>query len=61
MKILRTWNAENFSTMSKIVSCRAMPYPDGFFNHTVPMSGDRPQYMNFVMMDPVYLTDLHLT
>lgn len=35
---------QEFFNYEQIVSCRAMPYPDGFFNHTVPMSGDRPQY-----------------
>ncbi len=35
---------QEFFNYEQIVSCRAMPYPDGYFNYTVPMSGDRPQY-----------------
>ena len=28
----------------QIISCREKPYPEGYFNKTVPMSGDKPQY-----------------
>jgi hypothetical protein len=40
----RNIGCQEYFNYEQVVSCRELPYPEGYFNSTVPANFDRPQY-----------------